>query len=64
MRQVEAFRWKFYDAMLRIERLTTQHLTREEAKLQFPGAVRDLTTRKVRHIGDPSIETKSLPKGG
>ena len=50
MKKVEAFRWKFYDGMLRAERLTTLHLTREEAKQRFPGAVPDLTTRTMRYL--------------
>jgi hypothetical protein len=50
MKKVEAFRWKFYDAMIRRERLTTLHLTREEAAVRFPGSVPDLTTREVRYL--------------
>ena len=50
MKKVEAFRWKFYDAMLRKERLSTLHMTREEAGQRLPGAVADLTTREVRYV--------------
>ena len=50
MKKVEAFRWKFYDAMLRAERLSSLHLTPEEAAQRFPGAVADLTTREVRYV--------------
>ena len=50
MKKVEAFRWKFYDAMLRTERLSSLHLTREEAAQRFPGAVPDLSTREVRYM--------------
>ena len=50
MKKVEAFRWKFYDAMLRKERLSTLHMTREEAGHRLPGAVADLTTREVRYV--------------
>ena len=50
MKRVEAFRWKFYDAMLRAERLSTFHMTREEAEQRFPGAVPDLSTREVRYL--------------
>jgi hypothetical protein len=49
VRRVEVFRWKFYDAMLRMERLTPVHLTRAEAEQRFPGATPDLTTREVRN---------------
>ena len=44
------FRWKFYDAMLRKERLSTLHMTREEAGQRLPGAVADLTMREVRYV--------------
>jgi len=50
MKTVEAFRWKFYDAMIRETRLTSLHLTREEAERRFPGSVPDLTTREVRYV--------------
>jgi hypothetical protein len=52
MKKVEAFRWKFYDAMLKAERLSTFHITREEAKQRFPGAVPDLSTREMRYVAE------------
>ena len=54
MKKEEAFRWKLYDGMIRGTRLTSLHLTREEAAQRFPGAEPDLTTREVRYVPEHS----------
>jgi hypothetical protein len=57
MRQVEVFRWRFYDAALRVERLSSLHLTRHEAEHYFPGSVADLKSRETREVkDDPKVD--------
>ena len=58
-KKVEAFRWKFYDTMLRTERLTSDHMTRAEAAQRYPTATAELRTREVRYVDSQTGEFDS-----
>ena len=48
MKRVELYRWYVFDGIFRKRRLTTYHMSRDEAARRFPGAEREPRTRRYQ----------------
>src|SRR5215217_5912592 len=65
MKRVELYRWYVVDGMFRRRRLTTYHMSPDEAARRFPGAVREPRTWRYQFMldkpGGHQPETRTLP---
>jgi len=65
MKRVELYRWYVVDGMFRRRRLTTYHMSPDEAARRFPGAEREPRTRRYQFMLETQVRhepaTRTLP---
>ena len=65
MKRVELYRWYVVDGMFRRRRLTTYHMSPDEAARRFPGAEREPRTRRYLFMLEKPVRhepaTRTLP---
>jgi len=55
MKRVELYRWYVFDGIFRQRRLTTYHMSPDEAAQRFPGAEREPRTRRYQFMSEKHV---------